>query len=87
MAGETDLKVGIFPNPSAEFFAVQVRGMLENEVQVQLYSENGALIQEATIQPGSTICYLDARTLYAGAYLVKVSAGGRLISAEKVVVE
>lgn len=87
MEGETDLKVGIFPNPSAEFFAVQVRGMLENEVQVQLYSENGALIQEATIQPGSTICYLDARTLYAGAYLVKVSAGGRLISAEKVVVE
>ncbi|MFM8489242.1 MAG: YHYH protein, partial [Bacteroidota bacterium] len=72
---KVSMEVGVFPNPSGEFFAVQVHGMLENEARVQLFSENGLLMQETVIQPGSTICYLDARTLYAGAYVVKVSLG------------
>jgi len=86
-AGDTGLKVGVFPNPSAEFFAVQVRGILDSEASVQLFSENGSLLQETVIQPGSTIGYLDARTLYAGAYIVTVSAGGRVLSSQRVIVE
>ncbi|MFM8371793.1 MAG: YHYH protein, partial [Bacteroidota bacterium] len=84
---KVSMEVGVFPNPSGEFFAVQVHGMLENEARVQLFSENGLLMQETSIQPGSTICYLDARTLYAGVYMVKVSVGGDVVAVRKVVVE
>ncbi|MFN5238654.1 MAG: YHYH protein, partial [Bacteroidota bacterium] len=84
---QVSMEVGVFPNPSGEFFAVQVQGILENEARVQLFSENGSLMQETAIQPGSTICYLDARTLYAGVYMVKVSVGGDVVAVRKVVVE
>lgn len=84
---QISMKVGVFPNPSGEFFAVQVHGILENEARVQLFSENGSLMQETAIQPGSTICYLDARTLYAGVYMVKVSVEGDVVAVRKVVVE
>jgi hypothetical protein len=84
---QVSMEVGVFPNPSGEFFAVQVQGLLENEARVQLFSENGSLMQETAIQPGSTICYLDARTLYAGVYMVKVSVGGDVVAVRKVVVE
>lgn len=84
---QVSMEVGVFPNPSGEFFAVQVQGLLENEARVQLFSENGSLMQETSIQPGSTICYLDARTLYAGVYMVKVSVGGDVVAVRKVVVE
>jgi hypothetical protein len=84
---QVSMEVGVFPNPSGEFFAVQVHGLLENEARVQLFSENGSLMQETSIQPGSTICYLDARTLYAGVYMVKVSVGGDVVAVRKVVVE
>ncbi|MFN5366406.1 MAG: YHYH protein [Bacteroidota bacterium] len=84
---QVSMEVGVFPNPSGEFFAVQVQGILENEARVQLFSENGSLMQETAIQPGSTICYLDARTLYAGTYMVKVSVGGDVVAVRKVVVE
>jgi len=84
---KVSMEVGVFPNPSGEFFAVQVYGMLGNEARVQLFSENGLLMQETSIQPGSTICYLDARTLYAGVYMVKVSVGRDVVAVRKVVVE
>lgn len=84
---QVSMEVGVFPNPSGEFFAVQVQGLLENEARVQLFSEKGSLMQETAIQPGSTICYLDARTLYAGVYMVKVSVEGDVVAVRKVVVE
>ena len=61
--------------------------IIEIEALVKLFSENGLLMQETVIQPGSTICYLDARTLYAGAYVVKVSMGRDVVAVRKVVVE
>ena len=44
-------------------------------------------MQATEIQPGSTIGYLDARTLYPGVYLISVSMDGVLVSSKKVVVE
>jgi hypothetical protein len=78
--------VGIFPNPAGEFFAVQLQGLLTTEAEVRLYDLSGKQIQSAVIQPGSTICYLDARTLYAGTYAVSVFYNGQLIATQKVAV-
>lgn len=87
---ETELKrmeVAVFPNPTGDFFAIQIEGLLRETVDLRLYDLSGKLMQETTIQAGSTIGYLDARTLYAGTYLVSVSIDERVISSKKVVVE
>ncbi len=81
------LNVTVFPNPAGEFLAVQVAGLLRQEIQVSLFDMSGRLMQHTSVPPGSTICYLDTRTLYAGTYVVLVSAGGQVISSKKVVVE
>ncbi len=82
-----DLNIGIFPNPSGDFFAVQVEGLLREKMDLRLFDQSGKLMQETAIQPGSTIGYLDARTLYPGIYVVAFSIDGRVISSKKVVVE
>lgn len=87
---ESDLKslhVAVFPNPTGDFFAIQVEGLLQRKMDVRLFDLTGKLVQEAEIQAGSTIGYLDARTLYPGVYLVSVSMDGVLVSSKKVVVE
>ncbi|MCC6461987.1 MAG: YHYH protein [Saprospiraceae bacterium] len=60
------LQIGIFPNPTREFFAVQATGLLRDEIEVRLFDLSGKLLQRAEILPGSTICYLDARALDPG---------------------
>jgi hypothetical protein len=82
-----DLNIAIFPNPSGDFFAVQVEGLLRDKMDLRLFDQSGKLMQETEIQPGSTIGYLDARTLYPGMYVVTFSVDGRVVSSKKVVVE
>lgn len=81
------LKTSIFPNPSGDFVAVQISGLLREKAEISLFDLNGKLVQKTQTEAGSTIAYLDVRTLYAGIYLIKISVGGQMVSAEKVVVE
>lgn len=86
-AGLEKINVAIYPNPSGDFFAIQVEGLLQNKVDLRLYDLSGKLIQETEIQAGSTIGYLDARTLYPGTYMVALSINGRIISSQPVLVQ
>lgn len=80
-------KMAVFPNPGNDFFAVQVEGLIREEIQLQLLDLSGKLIQETTIQPGSTIAYFDVRTLYAGVYVVTMLKNGQPLTSQKVVLE
>ena len=84
--GLSQLKTSIYPNPSNDFIAIQTDGLLTTALVVKLYDLNGKVHQQSTIQPGSTLCYLDTRTLYSGTYLVSYYLNGKLAGAEKVVV-
>ncbi|HLP96231.1 MAG TPA: YHYH protein [Saprospiraceae bacterium] len=86
-AGAAQWQIAIYPNPSSEFLAIQVEGLLRDKLDLRLLDMSGKLLQETEIQAGSTIAYFDVRTLYAGVYLVSVSSNGKLISNTKVVVE
>ncbi|MBC7775346.1 MAG: YHYH protein [Phycisphaerae bacterium] len=81
------LNIAIFPNPSGDFFAIQAGALLREKMDLRLYDLSGKLVQETEIQPGSTIGYLDAQTLYAGVYIVSCCVNGQVISNKKVVVE
>jgi hypothetical protein len=69
-----ELKMNVFPSPAAEFVAVQVSGLSKQNITLSLYDLKGKLIQQTTINQGSTIAYFDVRTLYNGQYLIKVTS-------------
>lgn len=70
----------VFPNPSQEFVAVQAKGLVESDINLRLYDMKGALVRESKIKQGSTIFYIDVRTLYAGEYVLRISNGKEEIS-------
>lgn len=47
---------------------------------LSLYDMSGKLIQTATINQGSTIWYLDVRTLYSGQYILSITDGANSVS-------
>ncbi|MFT5600451.1 MAG: hypothetical protein ACI9N1_000686 [Flavobacteriales bacterium] len=75
----------VFPNPASDFIAVQFKGLLEVNLTVELYDIAGKLMQTSTILKGSTISYVDTRTLYNGNYVIRVTDGNNEIS-KKIVV-
>lgn len=72
-ANEVDLVV--FPNPSNDLIAIQVKGLLRADTQATLLDMTGRVVRTARIPQGSTIWYLDVRTLYDGAYVVRLGSG------------
>lgn len=76
---ENESNFSIYPNPSNEFVAVQVNDIVENNLDIELYDATGKLVRNAQIAQGSTIWYLDVRTLYSGQYQLKITDGQSFI--------
>lgn len=68
------LKAIIYPNPANDFIAIQTQ-LTATDLKVVLIDELGKIIQTQTLYQGSTMCYFDVQTLYAGVYFVKISDG------------
>ena len=71
------MKIRTFPNPVADFIAVQKTGLVKENILLQLYDVDGKLVNSAQIRPGSTSTYFDIQTLYNGNYLLKWSLNGK----------
>lgn len=67
------LSFNVFPNPASDFIAVQIGGIVTDEVAIKLFDLNGKLISSSAIYAGSTVAYIDTRTLYDGTYIVQLS--------------
>lgn len=80
-----DVKLNIFPNPSSDFIAIQVVGLNQENLSIELFDATGKLVQKSSIYAGATNTYLDTRTLYAGSYLVKIT-GPTVSKTSKVVI-
>ncbi|MBL0043948.1 MAG: YHYH protein [Flavobacteriales bacterium] len=74
--------ITVFPNPSGELIAIQAHGILRESLPVSLFDASGKLVRSATIPQGSTIWYLDTRTLYDGLYTVRIGQGDRASQAK-----
>lgn len=66
-----------FPNPSSDLLAVQVQGLLKEEVKLELYDITGKKVAEKAIQKGQTIAYFDIQTLYDGVYFLQICQSGK----------
>lgn len=69
------LSFTVFPNPSADLVAVQANGLVDQDLQIIVTDMLGQLVEQAQIKAGSTIWYLDTRTLYAGQYIIQITKG------------
>lgn len=67
--------VTVFPNPASNLVAVQVNNINREHVQLSLFDMHGNLVQQASINAGSTIGYFDTRGLAKGEYLVRIDNG------------
>ena len=67
--------IGVYPNPTGDLIAVQMGGLLRESAGVRLFDAQGKLVRTEVIAQGSTIWYLDTRTLYDGTYTVEVTSG------------
>jgi hypothetical protein len=67
------LQINIYPNPAADYIAIQVGSLVKDNLTATLYDITGKQISSTMIYAGTTLAYIDTRTLYDGAYLLEVS--------------
>lgn len=64
--------ISVFPNPGSDFIAIQLNGLVREDVPAELFDMRGRRVGFTVIKQGSTISYFDVSTLYAGSYLLKI---------------
>jgi len=64
--------VVVFPNPGHDYIAVQLKGLVHESTEIALYDLSGKLQRSSQVLPGSTVAFLDVRTLYSGTYLLRI---------------
>ena len=69
--------ITVYPNPTSEFIAIQLPGMIKTPVMLELLDAQGKLLSSSTILPGSTISWIDIRTVYAGNYWIRINSDGK----------
>ena len=80
-----NLNISIFPNPATDLIAIQVAGLVDEDLVIELVDLSGKVVSTSQISKGSTIAYFDVQTVYDGIYLVKISNVDLSVS-EKVVI-
>ena len=76
----SNLGVNVFPNPASDLIAIQINGIVREDVDVSLFDMSGKEVRHAIIAQGSTIWHLDTRTLYDGTYVVRIGSGPHAVS-------
>jgi hypothetical protein len=79
------LQVHIFPNPAAELIALQLGGLLEEDITIQLSDISGKAIETKTVYKGQTIAYFEVEILNPGTYIITLS-NGRSTAAHRVMI-
>lgn len=81
------LPVSIYPNPASDLIAIQIGGLVTENLRVELIDAPGRLVQQSTINAGQTISYFDVQSVYEGVYMVRISNGEHSVSKKVVVVK
>ena len=74
------LNIEIFPNPATNFVAIQIMGLIDDNLNIQLVDMTGREVSKGQINAGSTISYFDTSNLKSGEYLVRISSSEGLIT-------
>lgn len=83
--GTLDMQIAVFPNPGSEFIAVQLGGLVTENIKVELYDLEGRLHISTSVNKGSTIAHVDVRKIYNGTYSLVLTAGDKRVTKQVVV--
>ena len=67
--------VKAFYEPLNDIVVVQAKGLVRNNLPIQLLDAQKNVLQNKTIYQGSTIVFFDVQTLYEGSYTVVAQNG------------
>ena len=70
-----DAHILISPNPASDMLIVQSLTDNTTDKKVDLISFDGRIIQSKTLFKGSTMCFFDLQTVYAGTYFIRIIDG------------
>lgn len=76
----SDEDIILFPNPSGDLVAIQLPMVQQGNYHIQVIDMKGQMLQETYLWQGSTIAYIDTRSLYSGNYIVRVALEGTVIN-------
>ncbi|MCH2229100.1 MAG: YHYH protein [Crocinitomicaceae bacterium] len=68
-----NLNVKIYPNPISDLIAIQISGLVKENLTVDLIDFTGKVVENHHINAGQTIAYFDVSTLYVGNYFIRIS--------------
>lgn len=78
--------VKILPVPANDYVVIQINNLNKEDLDILLYDIAGRLITQTVLYQGSTMSYLDVRTLYNGEYIVKINGKDGFVS-KKIIVK
>jgi hypothetical protein len=79
------IAVDIFPNPSSDIIAIQIKGLNKENLEVELIDIAGKVVQKTTLNQGSSIAHFDTKSVYEGIYFIRIS-GSNGTSSHKVII-
>jgi hypothetical protein len=79
--------VTVFPNPAADALIIQVTSPMTETASVELVDLGGRIVRTSTIKQGSTMCFLDVQSLYAGAYVARITRNSSSINLPVIISE
>lgn len=65
------MNISIFPNPAVDLIGIQMNGLVNSKIAIEMLDLSGKLIATSMIEEGSTIAYFDVQTVYEGVYFLK----------------
>lgn len=81
------MQMNIYPNPASDLIAVQVNGLVKENMEISLFDMSGRLIETKTLFQGSTIIYFDAKTLYSGQYIVRLNHNNGSVTGKVIIMK
>lgn len=81
-----NLTFSIFPNPSSDLIAIQIGGLVEENITIDLLDLQGKEVASTKINKGSSIAYFDVQTVYAGTYLLRFTSESGKSKVKKVII-
>lgn len=81
----SDISANIFPNPASDLVAIQINGLVIEDLTVELFDLSGKKIKSTIIRQGQTIAYIDTQTIYSGTYLLRIT-GSNSVKNQKIIV-
>lgn len=80
-----EMNISIFPNPASDLLAIQISGLVKEDVNLELMDLSGRMIESKKINKGQTICYFDVQTIYSGTYIIKISNSNQNLTRKVVI--